>query len=77
MDGDGVPVAQPLGPPLPPAIVRNDEVAGMLLQKLLDPKVELKPRKFEINTLAQESFQGISGTYDFAELNIELLDDFQ
>jgi hypothetical protein len=39
------------------------------LQRLAEPNVG-KPRKLAINPLAQESFHGISGTYETAEPSV-------
>jgi len=59
---EGVPVAQLLGPPLPPRILRRKKrPEGKWLQRLPMPNVEGNPRKLTIKLLAQESFQGISG----------------
>ena len=59
----GAPVAQPLGPPLPEAVVRKPvPPAPALLQKPPVPVVVPEPvTNFAISALAQESFQGISG----------------
>jgi hypothetical protein len=47
------------------------------LQKLLGPKVCGKPKNFVTSAPAQESFHGISGMYDFAELKSALFLVFQ
>jgi hypothetical protein len=60
MDGD--PVAHSLGPPLPPAGPRKSWFIPEELQNPLDPYGSLKPSYSDSNTLAQESFHGISGT---------------
>lgn len=61
-DMEGAPVAQPLGPPLPEPVVRNCCSPILLLQNPVKPYVVPEPeRNVAISTLAQESFQGISG----------------
>ena len=56
----GAPVAHPLGPPLPAAVVKK--LAPLeLLQSPEEPELLSKFRKLAISPLAQESSHGISG----------------
>jgi hypothetical protein len=41
LDGDGVPVAQPLGPPPPATVLRRSEPRRGALHRLAEPYVEL------------------------------------
>ncbi len=58
---DGVPVAQPLGPPPPATVVCSKGPLVGSLHKLVEPYVGLNPSKLESSAPAQESFHGISG----------------
>src|SRR5580704_5341569 len=71
------PVAQPLGPPLPDPVVRKSSSPSVLLQNPVEPYGVVNPSAVERRALAQESFHGISGMYDFAEPNVVVFVVFQ